>query len=36
MVPPPIIPKLSVITQTESGPPPVPDKSSGPFSSFIR
>ena len=34
--PPPTIPKLSVTTQTESGPPPVPDKSSGPSPNVIR
>ena len=36
MVPPPIIPKLSVTTQTESGPPLVSNRGSGPSSSFTR
>ena len=36
MVPPPIIPKLSVIAQTESSLPPVPKRCSGPSSSPIR
>ena len=36
MAPPPIIPKLSAIAQTESGLPPVPKRCSGPSSSFIR